>query len=81
MPSPIRWASSSVRSAISVLEPDARMKMKKVTRNTKNSGPMVPMPDDVKVYLEKMFADERQNFAEVLKRHSGREVPRPGPDA
>jgi hypothetical protein len=63
------------------VEPDARMKMKRVTRNTKNSGPMVPMPDDVKVYLEKMFADERQNFAEVLKRHSGREVPRPGPDA
>ena len=52
--------------------PDARMKMKKVSRNTKNSGPVVPMPDDVKDYLEKMFAGERQNLAEVLKRHSGR---------
>ena len=63
------------------VEPDARMKMKRVARNTKNSGPVVPMPDDVKAYLEKMFAGERQNLAEVLKRHSGREVPRPGPGA
>ena len=56
------------------VEPDARMKMKRVARNTKNSGPVVPMPDDVKAYLEEMFADERQKFAEVLKRHSGREA-------
>ena len=42
------------------------MKMKKVARNTKNSGPVVPMPDDVKVYLEKMFASERRKFEKVL---------------
>jgi hypothetical protein len=63
------------------VEPDAQMKMKKVERNTKNSGPVVPMPDDVKAYLEKMFAGERENLAEVLKKHSGAEAPRPGPGA
>jgi len=61
------------------VEPDAHMKLKKVARNTKNSGPVVPMPDDVKDYLEKMFKGERQSLAEVLKRHSGREAPRPSP--
>jgi hypothetical protein len=51
--------------------PDARMKMKWVTRNTRNSGPPVPMPDDVKDYLEKMFAGERESMTRVLRRHSG----------
>lgn len=60
------------------VEPDVRMKMKKVSRNTKNSGPVVPMPDDVKAYLEKMFAGERQSMAEVLKRHSGNAASPPG---
>jgi sulfotransferase family protein len=60
------------------VEPDARMKMKKVSRNTKNSGPVVPMPDDVKAYLEKMFAGERQSMAKVLKRHSGHATSPPG---
>ena len=30
------------------VEPDAGIKMKKVARNTKNSGPAMPMPDDVR---------------------------------
>ena len=63
------------------VEPDARMKMKKVARNTKNSGPVVPMPDDIKAYLEKMFASERRNFAEVLRKHSGAEASRSNPGA
>ena len=63
------------------VEPDARMKMKEVARNTKNSGPVVPMPDDIKAYLEKMFASERRNFAEVLIKHSGAEVSRSNPGA
>jgi hypothetical protein len=63
------------------VEPDAQMKMKKVSRNTKNSGPVVPMPDDVKLYLEKMFAGERESLAEVLKNHSGGEASRPGRSA
>jgi hypothetical protein len=53
------------------VEPDARMKMKRVTRNTKNSGPMVPMPDDVKAYLEKMFAGERESLSKLLQKHPG----------
>lgn len=52
---------------------DARMKMKRVARNTKNSGPVVPMPEDVKAYLETMFAEERQSLAKVLKKYSGPE--------
>jgi sulfotransferase family protein len=60
------------------VEPDVRMKMKKVSRNTKNSGPVVPMPDDVKAYLERMFAGERQSMAKVLKRHSGQAASPPG---
>ena len=61
--------------------PDARMKMRKVGRNTTNSGPVVAMPDDVKVYLENMFASERENLKKVLKRHAGREVSRAEPGA
>jgi Sulfotransferase domain len=54
------------------VSPDARMKMKWITRNSRNSGPSVPMPDDVKAYLEEMFASERENLARVLQKHSGR---------
>jgi sulfotransferase family protein len=53
--------------------PDARMKMKRVARNTKNRGPVVPMPEDIKAYLETMFAEERHSLAEVLKKYSGPE--------
>jgi hypothetical protein len=57
------------------------MRMKKVARNTKNSGPVVPMPGDVKAYLEEMFASEREHLAEVLRKHSGAEERRPNPGA
>ena len=46
------------------LAPDARMQMKKVARNTKNRGPVVPMPDDVKAYLEE---DVRRRAAEFCR--------------
>ncbi len=46
------------------VEPDARMKMKKVARNTKNSGPVVPMPDDIKAYLEE---DVRERAPEIRR--------------
>jgi hypothetical protein len=38
----------------------------RVGRKDKNSGPAVPMPDDVKSYLEKMFARERESLARIL---------------
>ena len=44
-----------------------KMKMKKVARNTKNSGPVVPMPDDIAAHLERMFAGERIRFERVLR--------------
>jgi Sulfotransferase family len=37
-----------------------------VRRKNKNSGPVVPMPDDVKKYLERMFAQERKSLANIL---------------
>ena len=48
--------------------------MKRVTRNTANSGPVVPMPDDVKEFLERMFAGERESLAGILNKCSATEA-------
>ena len=45
------------------VEPDARMKMKEVARNTKNSGPVVPMPDDIK----DIWKDVRERAPEIRR--------------
>jgi hypothetical protein len=51
----------------------SRVKMKRVKRNNKNSGPVVPMPPDVKDFLEQMFAKERESLAGILKTYAAPE--------
>ena len=46
------------------------VKMSRVKRTSKNTGPVVPMPGDIKDYLERMFAQERESLGEVLRRRS-----------
>lgn len=66
-------------SALQHINVSGRMssvKMKRVKRNNKNSGPSVPMPDDVRDFLERMFAKERESLAEILKTYA---APQLGP--
>ncbi|MGI8724497.1 MAG: hypothetical protein ACR2J1_03865 [Methyloceanibacter sp.] len=41
--------------------------MSESLRNDKNQGPSIPMPEDVRVYLERKFAGEAARLEQVLR--------------
>ena len=70
---PVREFERALRH-INIAGGEGLMKMKRVQRNNKNSGPVVSMPDDVKEYLERMFAEERRNLPDIIKTYAASDL-------
>ena len=62
---------------LDISENEAERLMKRVNRRDGNVGPAVPMPNDVRDFLEEMFAQEREKLAGLLETH-GQADPRQG---